>query len=172
MGFGGFACKEIGGEGGEHFHWILFTDKTIKAIRSSLTRTLPVSGNGSYSLTVCRDVEKYQRYMCKGTAEGSGPDIVWSNGLGFDFEVLHQQYWSVHKELKRKRENTATFVLEECKRTGVRWNDRIDISKIYIKALSDQNKPINLFTVRSNVNLIQTHLCPTEAAIEELARQI
>lgn len=169
--FGGFCTREVEGQN-EHWHWIIFTDKPIKNVRQSLTRAVPLAGNGAYSLTVCRDVEKYQRYICKGTAEGSGCEVCWINLLEDKTEEYHAAYWAEHKKLKRKCGNMLEAVLLECQQQQVTWDDRQKISKIYIKELCNANKPINLFSVRSNVNLLQVKLCPTDRALEQLCEQV
>lgn len=170
-GYGGWACREVEGQN-EHWHWILFTCKNIKTVRASLTRAVPLSGNGAYSLTVVRDVPKYERYICKGIAAGSGCDVVWKNVLEDRTAALHAAYWAERASLKRKAVNTLSSVYEDCIADRVEWNDRKAICKKYINALVLQNKPINLFSVRSNVNLLQCKLCPTDRAIDNLADQI
>lgn len=168
---GGVACREVE-NGNEHVHWLFYTDKAIKVVRQSLTRAVPLSGNGAYSMSVVKDLDKYQRYICKGTAEGSGCEVVWKNVLTDQTEEWHAAYWAEHAKLKRKCANVNEAVMEECKRNEVTWDDRQKIAKIYIKELVAQNKPINLFTVRSNVNLLQCKLCPTDRALENLADQV
>lgn len=169
-GLGGFACKEIEGQN-EHVHWCFYTDKNIRVVRQALTRAVPLKGNGAYSMTVVKDLDKYQRYCCKGPAEGAGCDVVWKRTIDDRLEEWHAAYWAEHRKLKRGG-NVAERVLEECKAQRVEWNDRSKIGGIYIRELVAANKPVNLFSVRSNVNLLQCKLCPTDAALHYLCEQL
>lgn len=169
-GVGGFACKEVEGTN-EHVHWIIYTDKPIKTVRQALTRAVPLKGNGAYSMSVVKDVAKYERYCCKGQSDGSGCDVVWKQTIEDRFDELHEAYWAENRKLKRGG-NVAERVLDECKRQRVEWNDRAKIGTIYIRELVTMNKPVNLFSVRSSVNLIQCKLCPTDAALHYLCEQL
>lgn len=181
-GFSGFAVRETT-EGGnnEHWHWFIEGDKykNIQAFRVGLTKTVPtLKGNGGYSAKLCdADVEKYWRYMCKGDSEGAGAEVAWSHGLLWTtekFEELHQAYWSnAPNAKKRKLPAIADAVLERCKRKNVAWNDRRTIFEEYIMELYSRDKPINLFMVKSNVNLLQIKLAPdVEVAVQDLLNQV
>ena len=64
------------------------------------------------------------------------------------------------------------WVVDKCKEDAVRWDDRKAIGEIYIKELADRSKPINIFAVKSAVNLIQVKLCPDDTAIKQLSEQL
>lgn len=172
--FGGFAVKEVAGADNVHWHWLLESGKTLKQIRSSFCRNVPgLVGNKSYSLTVIRDVEKYARYMCKGDAEGKSPHVAWSNSLFYNdakIEELHVEYWTNNKAMRKRKVGTvADAVIDLAKQDNVRWSDRQTLAKMYIQELKSRDKPINMYSVKSNLNLVQVALCPDDSAIEDLA---
>lgn len=173
-GFGGFAVREVAGDN-EHWHWILHVgSKSIKQVRNSLMRNVKeLSGNGAYSLTECRDKDKYERYMCKGDAEGTGVSLAWRNGLEYSdekLEELHAAYYTENKKLKRKATGTMIdYVVDECKRKSIGWRKRDEMAKIYIKEQTARGKPLNLFAARATLNTVQVVL-GGEEAFEEFAR--
>lgn len=171
----GFSVREVSGEN-EHWHWLLEDSnqsRTIQQLRMDLKRKVSVlSGNGAYSLTVCRDVEKYERYLCKGESEGAGPEVAWAFSLKYsDARIgeLHEEYWQANRALKRRRVGgMIDWVIDECKRQNVEWSNRRRISEIYIRELGACSKPINLFSIRSNVNAVQFALCPNDECLTSL----
>lgn len=180
-GYSGFGVKEIAGTN-EHYHWYLQTDvsrvKNVQAFRVDITRKIPeLKGNGSYSAKECgEDYERYWQYMCKGAADGAGVDVVWRHGLVFTdekLEELHQAYWSENNARAAKKQKLPAIVdtvVEKLKADGTAWRDREAITRVYIRALYDREKPINIFSVKSAVNLVQIKLAPVaEEAIEYLA---
>lgn len=170
---GGFGVREVAGDN-EHWHWLVESDKTYKAVRVSFNKRVPeLKGNGSYSMSEVADLEKYERYMCKGESAGVLPEVVWSHSAKYSSEVvaeLHEAYWDENRNLKKRKTGGVTdWVIDECKRQNILWNQRREISKIYIKELGARGKPINLFSIRSNVNAVQYALCPDDSCLEELA---
>lgn len=179
-GYSGFSVREVSGDN-EHWHWYLSGDrfKNVQTFRVNLTKAVPsLRGNGNYSAKECDDeVEKYWRYMCKGEAEGTGAEIAWRHGLLWTderFESLHQEYWVNNVQArKRKLPAVAEVVLDKCKRSAVQWNDRREIFRQYIIELHSRDKPINLYQVKSSVNLLQIKLAPNaDDAIQELLNQV
>jgi hypothetical protein len=181
-GYSGFCVRETT-EGGnnEHYHWFLEGDKykNMQVFRVNLTKTVPgLKGNGAYSAKQCdADVEKYWRYMCKGEAEGAGPEVAWKHGLLWTderFEELHQAYWAnAPQARKRKLPAVADTVFETCRAKRVAWDDRRTIFEEYIKELYSRDKPINLFMIRSNVNLLQLKLAPNvDDGVQLLLNQV
>lgn len=173
LGYGGFAVREVAGDSNEHWHWLLEGDKELKVLRNKLTRSVPeISGNGAYSLTLCRDVEKYERYLCKGESEGAGVDVAWRNSLRYDdakVEELHSQYWAENRKIrKRTAGSMIDRVVDEAKRKKIEWSNREQLAKVYIRMLADNGKPINLYSVRSNLNAVQVALCPDDTAVDNL----
>lgn len=174
---GYLAVKELE-DTNPHFHVVMHTKKKIAAVRAALKRALPdINGNGSYSLSLVRELDKYVRYMCKGTSKEVGPDIVGARGLQYQtaewIEEQHDAYWVSAEEIARKRDDKKVpiipRVIDLCKEGNVRWSDRVSIAKLYIKELVSRDKAINSYAVRYAVNLIQIKLCPDDSAIDDLA---
>lgn len=172
----GFAVRETA-ESGEHVHAYVYSRVKPASYRVILKRELPgLAGNGAYSIAECRDVEKYHRYMCKGDVAGAGPEIVWCYGWEWTsdkFDELHFAYWEANNVKKIRRDvGVLDYVLDRCQEAGIAWDDRTAISEEYIKELVARSKPINLFSVKAAVNLIQVKLCPDDSAIRVLASQV
>lgn len=133
-------------------------------------------GNGSYSISDVKDVEKYQRYMAKGECSEKEPEVAWRHGLAFPDEKvaeLHEEYWASNRSMKKRREmGVMDYVLDTCRDLSVAWDDRRTIAEEYIKELVARNKPINIYSVKSAVNLIQVKLCPGDDAIRMLSEQV
>lgn len=179
--FGGFGVREVAGESNEHWHFLLeipANGKKIQAYRVSLTRDVPeLKGNAGYSLTEVRDVEKYERYMCKGDTEEHMPEVVWSNSLKYDqarIQELHDSYWECNRQLQPRKRQLSVIdeVTQACKEAKIEWSERTAISREYIKSAVARKKGINIFQVKASVNVIQCLLCPDDKAIELLAEQI
>lgn len=177
QGFGGFSVRETVNNSNEHWHWLLETDRELHPVRCSFNRAIPeLKGNGKYSLTVCRDIDKYVRYLCKGESEGVTPELAWSNSLVYDaakLEELHVQYWDENRRLKKRKVGSMIdWCVDECKRLGVQYTDRKRISEIYIRELMSRCKPINLFSIRANVNTVQATLCPDDTILSALTDRL
>lgn len=173
QGFGGFAVRESVAGDNEHWHWLLETDRELHPVRCSFNRAVPeLKGNGAYSLTQCRDVDKYVRYLAKGPSEGQAPELAWSNSLLYNqekLEELHAAYWDENRKLKKRKVGSMIdWVIDECKRAGVVYSDRRRIAEIYIRELGARGKPINLYSIRSNINCVQIALCPDDSVITGL----
>lgn len=175
-GVSGWGVRETAGDN-EHWHFFLETKIKMSSMRVLLKRAVPsLSGNGAYSISDVKDVEKYQRYMAKGECAEKEPEVAWRHGLLWTDEKiseLHEEYWMANRASKKRREvGVMDFVLDLCRDNGTAWDDRGAIAEEYIKELVARNKPINLFSVKSAVNLIQVKLCPTDDAIKMLSQQI
>lgn len=162
----GFICvKEVSGDN-HHVHIILDSVKSIKVLRSSLTRSFPECvGNKGYSLKFCDDdYEAYIRYICKG--EPGVPPVVWCNqGLRYtaeDIEKAHEMYWvnnealqeNAKKRVKVAKENIVEQVEKAAKAAGLKGHDRLGVAKIYIRLFRDARKGINVFAARAVVNTV------------------
>lgn len=172
-GHGGFAVREVAGEENEHWHWLIETDKNLVAVRRSFQRAIPeLKGNGAYSLVEVRDLEKYERYLCKGSSESEMPEVAWRHSILYTdekIEELHDLYWSENRRLKKRKVGSMIdWVVDEAKAKGINWDDRSKLAELYIRELGERGKPINLFSVRSNLNTVQVALCPDDKAIEAL----
>lgn len=176
-GYSGFAVREVAGDANEHFHWYLECSLKIAALRMALTRAIPdLRGNAAYSLSECKDAEKYQRYMAKGESDGSGASYAWRHGLLWTdekLEELHEQYWTENRKLK-KRKTGSVFdaVYDKCKADEIRWSHDEAIVEMYIRELVSRDKPINIFAVRNNVALLKVKLCPDDRALKELVDKV
>jgi len=164
---------------GENEHWHFYVETLIKpaSFRVLLKRAVPgMCGNGAYSVQDVKDVDKYLRYIAKGESDGVMPEIAWKGGLLWTdekIEELHDDYWQENKRLKKRRvESVIDTVLDQCKADAIAWDDRTAIAELYIKELVARHKPINIYSVKSSVNLIQVKLCPNDSAIRDLAAQV
>lgn len=170
--------KELEGSN-PHYHVVLHSTRKLPAIRTALKRAMPsLRGNGSYSVTAVRDLAKYQRYMMKGDSKEVMPQVVASYGMAYSDlswqEEMHDAYWAEAEDLKRKRSKAPiqSSIYEQCTAEGVEWHQREKIARIYIKELVSRDKPINIFSLRSQINLIQVKLCPDDSAIDNLVSSI
>lgn len=172
----GFAVREVATDN-EHWHWFLETRMKMNSFRELLRRAVPdLRGNGGYSVSQVKDESKYLRYMCKGDADGQGCEVAWKHGLLYTdekIEELHTEYWTENRAMKKRRVAGGVLdaVIDQCKEGAVQWDERKAIGEMYIKELVARSKPINLFSVKSAVNLIQVKLCPDDSAIKELAER-
>lgn len=171
----GFAVREVAGEN-EHWHWYLRTPKKIHAFRLALTKKVPgLTGNGAYSVKACTEPEGYWRYMMKGEAVEVPAEVVWSLGVEWTQEKLdslHEAYWEENsRRKKRSAGSVQDHVVDEAKRRAVQWDDRKELTKLYIKELVARAKPINTFAVKSSINVVQCLLCPNDDAVESLVNQ-
>lgn len=162
-----------------HFHAVVHSKRKLQAFRSAFVRACvpPGGGNRAYSLTLVRDLDKYERYLCKGAALEEEPQVVASNGLKYDASWIaetHERYWSENQAIKEARAKlpVAEFTLLECRDRKVPYHDKKAIALVYIRELVQRRKAINIFSVRSSVALIAAQLCPDDTAIEELATSV
>lgn len=173
----GWGVREFA-DSGEHWHFFVETKTKPQPFRVALVRAVPdLKGNGAYSVAECRDVEKYLRYMAKGDEAAVPPEVVWKVGPMWTpekIDELHEAYWQENRELKRRRKEGSVIdaVIDVCKEKRLAWEDRSYIAEEYIKELVSRNKVINIYSVKSAVNLIQVKLCPDDSAIKNLAAQV
>lgn len=179
--YGGFCVREVV-DNNEHWHWLLDVPSSgragersaavrLQAFRVALTRAVPgLKGNAAYSATEVKDVEKYERYMCKGESDGVGPQVCWRNSLKYlddKLDELHVAYWETNRTLKKRTAGSMVdFVVEEAKRLCVDWKDRRRLGKIYAKEVCARRKPLNIFAAKSCVNAVQCLLCPDDEAFD------
>lgn len=170
--------KELEGSN-PHFHAVLHSVRKLAAVRQAIKRAMPqLNGNGSYSVASVRDLAKYQRYMMKGESAETMPVVIAAHGMMYTDpswqEEQHDAYWEENEVLTRKRKASPAFdvVLQQCKVRQISWSNREAIAREYIKELASRDKGINIFALKSQVNLIQIKLCPDDSAIEDLARQV
>jgi len=176
-----FVVREDTGDN-EHVHVFLVSDSKLSALRKAAQRLW--SGNGSYSLKECAsDYADYLVYLCKGESESVKPVVVARQGLEYTDEWVeerHGEYWVNHAKIvenrqKRKRmreSNIVEKVEEESKNLGLRWTDREEIAKVYIRMYKDSRKGINVFHAKSVVNTVACLLCEDDSAVNDLALRI
>lgn len=173
----GFAVREVSGDN-EHWHWLLETSyKNVQSFRVNLLKAVPVlKGNASYSATVVKDLDKYERYMCKGDDEGVEPEVAWRHSMKYTEEKiteLHEEYWTENRKLKKRKVGSMIdFVVDECKRERIEWKDRSKIGEIYVREILARGKPLNTFSAKSAINTVQCLLCPDDAALKMFAESI
>lgn len=159
-----------------HFHVVLHTRRKPQAVRMAFRRQFPdAAGNAGYSISTVRDLQKYHRYMMKGDSAAVNAHVVAANGVQYANAVWqkeqHDAYWAVNQELREAddRRPVAEVVLQACRTANVDWSNRERIAEMYIRELVVRDKPINLFSIRSAVSLLQVKLCPDDKAILDLA---
>lgn len=173
-GYGGFAVEENNVNGNNlHWHYLVVGNEiNVQSFRVMLTRAVKeLKGNGSYAVSPVRDLDHYERYMCKGEAKGKMPIIVWRMSLKYTDEfiqLLHERYWETSQKIK----NIDDTVYRLCIEKGVSWNDRENIVVIYLRQLVASNRRINEFAVKAAVNLIQCRLSPNEDYLHVLKERI
>lgn len=161
-----------------HYHAVLHSDRKIPAIRMALKRALGLNGNGDYSVAEVRDLDKYLRYMLKGASADVGPEVIAAVGIQYQDpnwqRGQHAAFWADASAERRKRklEPIMDAVYGICVAEGIEWHQRDKICKIYIKGLVERNRPINVFSAKSAINLIQVKLCPDDAALDNLVASV
>lgn len=178
-GFGSsyFIVRETVDGENVHMHMVFTAEIPIKNIRSRFNRAFPdLTGNKSYSLTGVEDLDKYHRYMCKGNSEDELPEVLAKHGMIYTADWVddrHAEYWDVHNQLQVKKDSRKRpafeIVYDEAVSKQIKWNDDKQLAKMFINTLAQQAKPVNLFSVRSQVNLLKIRLCPDDAALDALA---
>lgn len=162
-----------------HFHAYVHSKRKLPAFRSAFVRACldAARGNGAYSITAVRDLDKYHRYCSKGASSSEEPSVVQFAGLQFTpewFSARHEEYWATNAELNERRRALPVWesVLQACREAGTAWTDKRSIALIYLRELASRDKPINIFSVRSCVSLISVKLCPDDSALEDLANSV
>jgi len=169
--------KELEGTN-PHYHAVIHTKRKLQAFRMAFRRQFPeLRGNGAYSISDVRDLAKYERYMMKGDSDSVLPTVVASNGVQYTTDWImetHAAYWEQNADMVQRRTaemKVPEAVLQACKDAAVQWGNREKICELYIRELVRRDKPINIFALKSSVNLIQVKLCPDDRAILDLAAQ-
>lgn len=179
---GSYVLVQEGGTDNPHVHALLESTMAVRMLRQDLRRKLPfLVGNGDYSLTLARDAEKYERYICKGESESELPVVVSRMGVAYTeawVKERHSEYWQLQKDYKarhkRKGLHSSTIVekVEEiCKNKNIRWDKEFDIGAEYLRLVSEGKKGVNIHQLRSTVKGVQLQLCPDDAAIQRLLEE-
>ena len=162
-----------------HYHVFCHSVEKIKVLRNKFRTHLPqVLGNKSYSLKLCEDdFEPYLRYLCKGESSELPPDVVARHGLDFTEDRiarLHEAFWVNNAEIatqrqKRKRLQGATVaekLYEICLHKGIRYSQREQIAREYIRLCKAANKTISIYYAKSVLNIVQLKLDHENESIE------
>lgn len=173
---GGFGVREAE-PSNVHYHFLLegFKEKKdVQAFRVALTRKCPMlKGNGGYSITIVKDLDKYERYITKGASDGEAPQIVWRQSLIYNdakISELHDAYWAENQKMKKRAAGSMVdFVVDEAKRQCICWSDRHALNMIYIEEMEARSKPLNTFAGKAVINMVQIKLCPTDEAKRQFA---
>lgn len=150
-----------------HIHAIIDSVKSIKVLRSSITRSFPECvGNKGYSLKLCDDnYDAYIRYICKGEDASTPPQVWCKQGLKYtaeDISNAHAMYWvnneslkeNAAKRVKVEKESIIDQVEKLAKEKGFKGHERVEVSKIYLRLFRDARKGINIFAARAVVNTV------------------
>lgn len=119
-----FCVREIGTETEKpHYQAYIETTMCVATFRAHLINFFKgINGNGDYSLSQCLEPERYCRYLCKGTSEEIGPDLVCIYELKIDAIEEHKIFWIENKKLKsknpRKSKNMFMKIISEYKEKG------------------------------------------------------
>lgn len=166
-----------------HFHAYIHSKRKLPAFRSAFLRAcldasrVTARGNGAYSITAVRDLDKYHRYCSKGASAAEEPAVVQHSGIEFTpgwFAARHEEYWAVNQAVMDARRQKPTWeaVLEAARAAGLQYSDKRGIALLYLRELAARDKAINIFSVRSYVALISVKLCPDDSALEDLANSV
>lgn len=172
-GLKGFGVRE-NANGNVHCHYLLMSDEGLKmpALRKTLLQKMPeLRGNGSYSIASVKDLQKYCRYMAKGESAGVGPTVVWQETL-FSIDELHNEYWIENAARYRPTLPLPDFVVQKARDENVEYTNRSKLAEIWVREAVARKKPLNVFQIRSQLNLIQCMLCPTDQQILNIAGEI
>lgn len=94
--------REVGSETEKpHFHMLLTTKKSRNALTTFIRKSY--KGNEQYSLGVCKEVNGYINYLCKGE-NGEMPNVTYNSG--HDIQSHYEQYkvhLAANEEYLRKR---------------------------------------------------------------------
>lgn len=181
------AVREHGEETGkDHIHAIIqVEDKKLQAVRMELRRKFPcLTGNkAAYSLSEVRDMEKMERYLCKGASAEEEPVFVSRCGIRYSDEwksERHSEYWRLNFQYrqdksagKKRKLSFVDFVEEEAKKRKIVWSDVESLKSLYIElAFGERRGSINRTQIESCVNALIGRLCPDGRACEFVKERI
>lgn len=142
-----------------HYQGIISTEIRQETLKKRIQRSLIKSGNGAYSFKVVKDYDKYIRYLCKGSMKGEYPKVVSKSGIKLndkDIRDLHYQYWEIKENTKDKSMNMIEFI---CQKLSIYESiTKKCVVQEVIKYYKVNNKPMNIFHMKSQVRLIMCKL--------------
>lgn len=180
--------RECGEETGkEHIHAVLCMgdDKKVQSMRMQFRREFPsvVGNKAAYSLGAVKDLEKYERYMCKGASEDEMPEIVGSLGLKYSLEYIeecHTNYWRLNFQnqkdkagSKKQKLSFTDFLEQEAKKRSIVWSDVEKLRELYLElAVGERKSVVNKNQLEGCVNALIGRLCPDDRYIEFLKNKL
>lgn len=180
--------REAGDETGkDHIHALLVCDENCKlqSVRMDLRRKFPaLTGNkAAYSLSEVKDLEKYERYLCKGASADEQPRIVSTEGLRYDDmwkSDMHEAYWRLNfqhqqdiSESKKQKLSFTDFLEVEAKKRKILWSDPEKLRDLYIElSFSERRGVLNKNQIDSVVNQLIGRLCPDDRAVQFVRNRI
>lgn len=103
---------------GEHYHYVLETDKEIKQFRNKLRAEFGPVGNRGLSAKLVKrgHLASARQYVCKGDAthpepKGNPPQVVRAMGIEYTAEKTaeyHELYWQASKEARKNHNLSFT----------------------------------------------------------------
>lgn len=152
-----FLVEEHGDVTGKHhFQGFYYGPKKChKTLRSSLKTRCVNPSRGSYSLPddVCPDPPGWIRYLCKGDGADRPPVVVSGSTapINVDIQELHREFWANRASFKGRRRSIVDECIDEFE---FKPFHRHDVSRWILRRYVDERKPVNIFYVRSIVNLV------------------
>jgi len=125
--------------------------------------------NGHYSLKILKPEDpqefpfrQYEQYLCKGKHDDL-PRVVesittlayYTDGLVNEY---HDLYWTVAAQLKKRKLRLYDEVLDKSKRG--RFERREEIARVVFDIYLEQEKPMNVTSMRGLANLVYAKVCP------------
>lgn len=182
-----FAVRETVAGDNPHYHCLVDSEHDTKKLRNSFRTHLPsLVGNRNYSIKLADEsqVDAYLRYLCKGESADLPPDVVVRQGLEFTTEnvsLWHEAFWVNRAEIdqarqKRKKLTSASVadkLYEICVHHGIRYSQREEIARQYLRMCKAANKPISIYYAKSVINIVVLKLDhENEGAENELVQYL
>lgn len=160
-------------------------DKKLNSIRNDLKRKFPsLKGNNAhYSLTTVRDLDKIERYLCKGESAAAAPVFVSTLGIRYNDQwksECHSNYWRLnfhHQKDKAAGEKRklcfVDFCEEEAKKRKILWSDAEKLRDLYVElSIGESRRSLNKNQCDSAVNVLIGRLCPDDRYIQFIRNRI
>lgn len=155
--------------GKPHYQGWVYTPLSQKALSDRIKRQWPAvkcekrgRSSGHYSHAVVKDVERYVRYVLKGTAHGVADVVTMQDGpeMRIDIQASHRQYWSEGATSSKKMHIVDRCVTLFC--DDEEWKDlptwcerRDKVAKYMVNKMCDDGKTFfDTFRVRAWVNSV------------------
>lgn len=144
-----------------HLQGYVRTTTKQQAFRAQFKKYFPENvGNSGYSVGIVRDTPKYLRYLCKGDAVTSEPEVIATHGIAYTEEWIqteHREYWAANATYSTKgkrRESLVTQIYNNALSADYGDNMEEEICKDIICNVKNQKKAMNEFYIRSVLNTV------------------